>query len=253
MEHTGQPTVILAKTIKGYGARARHFAGRNATHQMKKLTPGRPQAVPRRAAHPDHRRAARGRTPTCRRTTTPARTGPAIQYLLERRAALGGCNVPSAAGQHAAQAARRRGLRGAASSKKGSGKQEIATTMAFVRLLKDLMRDKEFGPRVVPDHPGRGAHLRDGLVLPDVHQDLQPARAELHLGRRRTLMLAYRESEKGQILHEGINEAGSVAAFTAAGTSYATHGRADGADLRLLLDVRVPADRRTRSGPRPTR
>jgi pyruvate dehydrogenase E1 component len=146
----GQPTVILAKTIKGYGL-GTHFAGRNATHQMKKLTLEDLKAF-RDSLRSRSRRAARGRTPTCRRTTTPApRTRPHIKYMLERRAKLGG-SLPSA----------RRKSRCctcptteayARTVKKGSGKQEVATTMAFVRLLKDLMRDKEIGPRIVPIIP----------------------------------------------------------------------------------------------------
>ena len=73
IDHKGQPTVILAKTIKGY-CLGSHFAGRNATHQMKKLPPARPQGLPRRDADPDQRRRNSRTTPTCRRTTTPART-----------------------------------------------------------------------------------------------------------------------------------------------------------------------------------
>ena len=102
MEHTGQPTVILAKTIKGYGLGS-HFEGRNATHQMKKLTLDDLKALPRRAAHPDHRRAARGRPlpaavlPPRRRTTRRSST------CCERRATLGG-SVPAA--PRAAQVAR---------------------------------------------------------------------------------------------------------------------------------------------------
>ena len=106
--------------------------------------------------------------------------------------------------------------------KKGSGKQEVATTMAFVRLLKDLMRDKEFGTRVVPIIPDEARTFGMDSFFPTIKiynphgQNYTPVDAEL--------MLAYRESEKGQILHLGINEAGSMAAFTAVGTSYATHG-----------------------------
>ena len=84
-EHTGQPTVILAKTIKGWTL-GPHFEGRNATHQMKKLTLDDLKALPRPAAAPDHRRGARGATPTSRRTTTRASDSEEIQYMHERRA-----------------------------------------------------------------------------------------------------------------------------------------------------------------------
>ncbi len=107
--------------------------------------------------------------------------------------------------------------------KKGSGKQEVATTMAFVRLLKDLLRDKEFGPRIVPIIPDEARTFGMDAFFPTIKiynpngQNYTPVDAEL--------MLAYRESTSGQILHLGINEAGSLAAFTAAATSYATHGK----------------------------
>ncbi|MEP6797153.1 MAG: pyruvate dehydrogenase (acetyl-transferring), homodimeric type, partial [Lapillicoccus sp.] len=105
---------------------------------------------------------------------------------------------------------------------KGSGKQEIATTMAFVRLLKDLMRDKEFGKRVVPIIPDEARTFGMDSFFPTIKiynphgQNYTPVDNEL--------MLAYRESKSGQMLHLGINEAGSMAAFTAVGSSYATHG-----------------------------
>jgi pyruvate dehydrogenase E1 component len=94
--------------------------------------------------------------------------------------------------------------------------------MAFVRLLKDLMRDKEFGQRIVPIIPDEARTFGMDSFFPTIKiynphgQNYTPVDADL--------MLAYRESEQGQILHLGINEAGSLAAFTAAGTAYATHG-----------------------------
>ena len=94
--------------------------------------------------------------------------------------------------------------------------------MAFVRLLKDLMRDKEIGQRIVPIIPDEARTFGMDSHVPDA-EDLQPARPA-YTSVDRDLMLAYKESTTGQILHEGINEAGSVASFTAAGTSYATHG-----------------------------
>ncbi|HEY2795840.1 MAG TPA: pyruvate dehydrogenase (acetyl-transferring), homodimeric type, partial [Micromonosporaceae bacterium] len=106
--------------------------------------------------------------------------------------------------------------------KKGSGKQKIATTMAFVRLLKDLMRDKEFGKRWVPIIPDEARTFGMDSLFPTAKiysphgQNYTPVDHEL--------FLSYKEAVGGQILHEGINEVGSVASFTAAGTSYATHG-----------------------------
>ena len=89
------------------------------------------------------------------------------------------------------------------------------------------------------DHPRRGAHVRHGRAVQEV-EDLRPARASVRAGRRE-LLLSYREATDGQILEEGITEAGAMASFTAAGTAYATLGRADDPVLHLLLDVRLPA------------
>ncbi len=106
--------------------------------------------------------------------------------------------------------------------KKGSGKQQVATTMAFVRLLKDLMRDKEFGQRIVPIIPdeartfGMDSFFSTIKIYNPHGQNYTPVDPDL--------MLAYKEAKDGQILHLGINEAGSMAAFTAVGSSYATHG-----------------------------
>ena len=106
--------------------------------------------------------------------------------------------------------------------KKGSGKQQIATTMAFVRLLKDLMRDKEFGKRVVPIIPDEARTFGMDSFFPTIK--IYNPHGQNYTSVDAELMLAYKEAKDGQILHLGINEAGSMAAFTAAGTSYATHG-----------------------------
>ncbi|MEP6649702.1 MAG: pyruvate dehydrogenase (acetyl-transferring), homodimeric type, partial [Lapillicoccus sp.] len=217
MNHTGQPTVILAKTIKGYSLGS-HFAGRNATHQMKKMTLDDLKQFrdDMRIPISDEQLEADPYRPPYYH---PGKEHKAIQYMLERRAALGG-NVPSRQVQH--DSLKLPGDDAYAQVKKGSGKQEIATTMAFVRLLKDLMRDKEFGARVVPIIPDEARTFGMDSFFPTIKiynphgQNYTPVDAEL--------MLAYRESEKGQILHLGIDEAGSLAAFTAVGTSYATHG-----------------------------
>jgi pyruvate dehydrogenase E1 component len=107
-------------------------------------------------------------------------------------------------------------------ARRGSGKQSVATTMAFVRLLRDLMRDKEFGPRVVPIIPDEARTFGMDSFFPTAK--IYNPHGQRYTSVDRDLMLAYRESTSGQILHTGINEAGSAAAFTAAGTSYATHG-----------------------------
>jgi len=105
--------------------------------------------------------------------------------------------------------------------KKGSGHQEVATTMATVRTFKELLRDKEVGPRFVPIIPDEARTFGMDSWFPSLK--IYNRNGQLYTAVDAELMLAYKESEIGQILHEGINEAGSVASFTAAGTSYSTH------------------------------
>ena len=219
-EHTGQPTVILAKTIKGWTLGS-HFEGRNATHQMKKLTLEDLKRFRDRLGIPITGRGARG-DPYLPPYYHPGRGQPTIaRYLHERRQALGGF-LPERR-----TTAKPLALPGDAVYdvvKRGSGKQEVATTMAFVRLLKDLMRDKEIGGAVRADHPGRGAHVRHGLVLPDA-EDLQPARASSYTSVDRELLLAYKESDdRARSCTRASTRPARSASFTAAGTSYATHG-----------------------------
>ncbi|MFW0773206.1 pyruvate dehydrogenase (acetyl-transferring), homodimeric type, partial [Paenarthrobacter nitroguajacolicus] len=107
-------------------------------------------------------------------------------------------------------------------AKRGSGKQQAATTMAFVRLLKDLMRDKNFGARFVPVVPDESRTFGMDAFFPTAK--IYNPKGQNYLSVDRDLVLAYKESPAGQLIHPGINEAGAVAAFTAAGTAYATHG-----------------------------
>ncbi|GAB3048279.1 pyruvate dehydrogenase (acetyl-transferring), homodimeric type [Intrasporangium mesophilum] len=218
MEHTGQPTVILAKTIKGYGLGS-HFAGRNATHQMKKMTLEDLKAFRDGLRIPisDEQLEADPYRPPYYH---PGPDNEVIRYSVDRRSKLGG-TLPQRRVRF--EPVKLPGDDAYAQVKKGSGKQEVATTMAFVRLLKDLLRDKEFGKRIVPIIPDEARTFGMDAFFPTIKiynpngQNYTPVDAEL--------MLAYRENEQGQILHLGINEAGSLAAFTAAGTSYATHGQ----------------------------
>ncbi len=105
---------------------------------------------------------------------------------------------------------------------KGSGKQQVATTMALVRLFKDLVKDKEFGSRVVPIIPDEARTFGLDSIFPSAK--IFNTQGQNYLPVDRELMLSYKESTAGQIMHTGINEAGSAAAFQAVGTSYATHG-----------------------------
>ncbi|GAA4031162.1 pyruvate dehydrogenase (acetyl-transferring), homodimeric type [Arthrobacter methylotrophus] len=216
-EFKGKPTVILAKTVKGYGL-GPHFEGRNATHQMKKLT------MEDLKAFRDHLRIPI----TDEQLDTdlyrppyyhPGPDAPEIRYMMERRAALGG-PVPERRHTHTPVT-----LPEATSydvAKRGSGKQQAATTMAFVRLLKDLMRDKNFGKRFVPVVPDESRTFGMDAFFPTAK--IYNPKGQNYLSVDRDLVLAYKESPMGQLIHPGINEAGAVAAFTAAGTAYATHG-----------------------------
>ncbi|MFJ6002456.1 pyruvate dehydrogenase (acetyl-transferring), homodimeric type [Arthrobacter sp. NPDC092385] len=217
-EFKGKPTVILAKTVKGYGL-GPHFEGRNATHQMKKLTNADLKAFR------DHLRI-----PVTDEQIDddlynapyyhPGADAPEIKYMLERRRELGGF-VPERRTQHAEIVLP--GDKAYEMAKRGSGKQMAATTMAFVRILKDLMRDKEFGHRIAPIIPDEARTFGMDSFFPTAK--IYNPKGQNYLSVDRDLVLAYKESIEGQILHAGINEAGSMAAFTAAGTAYATQGQ----------------------------
>ncbi|HXD61324.1 MAG TPA: pyruvate dehydrogenase (acetyl-transferring), homodimeric type [Lacisediminihabitans sp.] len=216
-EHKGQPTVILTKTVKGYGL-GPSFEGRNATHQMKKLTLDNLKQF-RDVMHIPITDAVLEADPYRPPFYHPGQNDEAIQYLQERRRALGGY-LPerrsrytqiSLSEESAYEVARR-----------GSGKQEIATTMAFARLLKDLLKSKEFGHRIVPIIPDEARTFGMDAYFPTAK--IYNPNGQHYTSVDRELLLAYQESVQGQILHVGINEAGAFSAFTAAGTSYSTHG-----------------------------
>ena len=217
MEHNGQPTVILAKTIKGYTLGS-HFSGRNATHQMKKLTLDDLKGF-RDTLHIPISDEELEKDPYLPPYYHPGMEDPAIQYMMERRAKLGG---PLPKRQTEAEQLKLPDHKAYELARKGSGKQEIATTMAFVRLLRELMRDKEFGRHVVPIIPDEARTFGMDSFFPTAK--IYNPHGQNYTSVDADLILAYQESEQGQILHLGINEEGSVAAFTAAGTSYATHG-----------------------------
>ena len=179
MEHKGQPTVILAKTVKGYGL-GPHFEGRNATHQMKKMTLEDLKLF-RDTMQIPITDAQLEENPYQPPYYNPGEQDETIQYMLDRRRDLGGY-LPERRTTHVDLAIPED--KDYAFPEKGSGNQEVATTMALVRMLKDLLRGEGFGRADRSDHPGRGSHLRHGLVLP-VSEDLQPERPELHRRRPR--------------------------------------------------------------------
>ncbi len=213
-EHTGAPTVILAKTINGWTLGS-HFEGRNSTHQMKKLTLEDLKSFRDRLYLDIPDAALDAKLPPYYRPRKPSE----LEYLHERRRALGGY-LPARAVRSAPLTLA--GASAYAVARRGSGRQEVATTMAFVRLLKDLMKDPGIGHRFVPIIPDEARTF--GLDALFASKKIYSPHGQNYLSVDRDQMLSYRESTAGVLLHEGITEAGSAASWTAAGTSYATHG-----------------------------
>jgi pyruvate dehydrogenase E1 component len=215
---TGKPTVILAKTIKGWTLGPQAEA-RNSTHQIKKMTAEQLRAL-RDRLHleneiPDS--ALEGDEAPYYR---PAPDTIEYQYMMERRRALGG-SLP----KRITTTRRPITLPSDDAFKEfndGSGEQAVSTTMAFTRLLRNLARDEKFGARVVPIVPdeartfGMDSLFRELKIYASQGQKYEPV--------DHALLLSYAEAAKGQILEEGINEAGAMASWTAAATSYSTRG-----------------------------
>ena len=212
-EHRGSPTVVLAKTIKGYGL-GESGEGKNITHQQKKLNEeelkifrsrfGIPVADEDLAKAPFYR---------------PGDDSPEVKYLQERRKQLGGY-MPARKVRAAALPAPKEEL--FEEFYKGTEGRKASSTMVFVRMLGKLLRDPEFGKFVVPIVPdeartfGMEALFRAVGIYSSVGQLYEPVDMDT--------LLYYKESKDGQILEEGITEAGSMSSFIAAGTAYSTHG-----------------------------
>ncbi|GAB3645634.1 pyruvate dehydrogenase (acetyl-transferring), homodimeric type [Streptomyces sparsus] len=215
IEHRGAPTVILAQTVKGHTL-GPGFESRNANHQMKKLSGKEFRAMRDLLDLPiPDARLDEDLVPYAH----PGPDSPEVRYLHERRAALGGPAPARRVHQVVLPEPPQKAFQ---PGEKGSGTQRIATTMAFVRLVKDLMRDKETGARWVPIVPdeartfGMEALFPSAGIYSPLGQTYEPV--------DRDQLMYYKEAKDGQILNEGITEAGAVADFTAAATSYATHG-----------------------------
>jgi len=212
VEHRGAPTVILAKTIKGYGL-GEGGEGKNITHQQKKLNEEELREFRSRFGIPISD-ADIGRVPFYR----PPDDSPEMTYLRERREALGGY-VPSR--RTAAVSVKAPGGDVYEEFLRGS-ERPVSTTMAFVRILAKLLRDPEIGRLVVPIVPdeartfGMEALFRQCGIYAHTGQLYEPVDSDS--------LLFYKEAKDGQILEEGITEAGSLASFLAAGTAYANHG-----------------------------
>ncbi len=216
-EHKGQPTVILAHTIKGYGL-GKHFEGRNATHQMKKMKLDDLKLM-RDFLKIPITDAVLEENPYMPPYYKPEDNDPRLQYMHERRRELGGY-VPERRSKYTEIALPEKKTYDIAA--KGSGVQEVATTMGFVRLLKDMIRDKEFGPRLVPIIPDEARTFGMDAFFPNAK--IYNPNGQHYMSVDRDLLLAYKEDPTGTIIHVGINEAGALAAFTAVGSSYSTQG-----------------------------
>ncbi|MGI8790241.1 MAG: pyruvate dehydrogenase (acetyl-transferring), homodimeric type [Actinomycetota bacterium] len=213
-EMRGAPTVILAKTVKGWtlgGA----IEGRNVTHQAKKLSEEELLKFRDRLELPIADKHIKAGTPTYYH---PGEDSKEVQYLLERRRELGGVIPQRRVEAHSIRVPEAKLYDEFA---KGS-KQPVATTMVMVRIIRQLMRDKKFGRHVVPIVPDEARTFGMESLFPQFK--IYAARGQLYDPVDAEHLLAYRESQTGQIMEEGISEAGAMGTFTAAGTSYATHG-----------------------------
>ncbi|MYW04214.1 pyruvate dehydrogenase (acetyl-transferring), homodimeric type [Streptomyces sp. SID3343] len=213
-EHVGQPTVILAQTVKGWTL-GPNFESRNATHQMKKLTKSDLKAFRDRLYLPITDEQLEGDVPPY---FHPGEKSEEMEYMRERRAALGG-SLPQRLDR--SKPLKLPGDPVYSVLKKGS-KQPVATTQAFVRLLKDLMRDPEIGKRFVPIAPDEYRTFGMDAMFPTAK--VYNPHGQTYDSVDRELLLSYKESAQGQMLHDGISEAGCVASLIAAGSTYSTHG-----------------------------
>ena len=215
MRHKGQPTVILAKTVKGYGM-GEAGEGMNITHSQKKMGETALKAFRDRFNIPISDDQI-GAAPFYK----PPPDSPELKYMQERREALGGYLPARYADAPKLEIP---GLEAFKPLLEGSGEKEMSTTMALVRLLTIVIRDKEIGRYVVPIVPdeartfGMEGMFRQLGIYSSVGQLYEPVDADQ--------VMYYREDKKGQILQEGINEAGAMSSWIAAATAYANHGQA---------------------------
>ncbi len=213
---SGAPTAILCKTIKGWTL-GPDIEGRNATHQIKKMNKEQllrlrdrlylHEEIPESALDGDA-------APYFR----PAEDSIEFQYMMERRRALGG-SIPKRVVRYR-RPAPLPGDATFAELRKGSGGQAVSTTMGFTRLLRNMSRDPEFGKFVVPIIPDEGRTFGMDSLFPQLK--IYASQGQLYEPVDHDLLLSYAESKTGQILEEGITEAGSTASFIAAGTAYST-------------------------------
>ena len=213
VEHRGGPTVILARTIKGYGL-GEAGEGKNVTHQQKKLNEEELREFRSRFGIP------MGDEDIAKITFyRPAEDSEEIRYLRARREALGGYTPHRKARSVALSGGHSELFKEFA---EGSDGREVSTTMAFVAMLRKMLKDQEIGKLVVPIVPdeartfGMESLFRTVGIYSSVGQKYEPVDVNT--------LLYYKEAKDGQILEEGITEAGSMGSFIAAGSAYSTHG-----------------------------
>ncbi|MEL6447827.1 MAG: pyruvate dehydrogenase (acetyl-transferring), homodimeric type [Pseudomonadota bacterium] len=214
VNHKGQPTVILAKTVKGFGLGEAGGEGANITHQQKKLDTEALREFRDRFNIPVSD-AELEDVPYCR----PEKGSIEMEYLMDRRAKLGGSlprrriespklEVPS--------------LAVFKNQVQGSGEREQSTTMAFVRMLTTLVKDKKIGKYIVPIVPDEARTFGMEGMFRQI--GIYSSKGQLYTPQDADQLMFYKEDKKGQILEEGINEGGAFCSWLAAGTSYSNHG-----------------------------
>jgi pyruvate dehydrogenase E1 component len=218
VEHTGSPTVILAKTVKGWTL-GPEIEARNATHQIKKMNKQQLMLMRDTLYLQDQipEAALDEKYPPYYR---PSEDSPEYEYLMQRRRALDG-SMPRRVVRHKPLAAV--ADKAFAEFFTGSKGQAVSTTMGFARLMRNLLRDESVGERVVPIIPDEARTFGMDALFKEV--GIYAAFGQKYTPVDSNLLLSYHESQNGQILEEGITEAGSMASFTAAGTAYATWGQ----------------------------
>jgi pyruvate dehydrogenase E1 component len=243
-EHKGAPTVILAKTVKGWTLEGAE--GKNITHQVKHLSVKEMMAFRDRLQLPISDKELEDDDPPY---YNPGADNEEIRYLIERRRALGGFvprrvvrgdtpalppdetykellvgtgGMPNGTAATAPSGPAASDSRAKSEGAGAPAAREVSTTMAFVRLLRSLLRDPQIGRRIVPIIPDEARTFGMDPLFREVK--IYSAAGQLYEPVDSNLVLRYAEAKDGQILEEGITEAGSMASFTAAGTCYATHG-----------------------------
>ncbi len=211
----GRPTVILAKTVKGYGMGESGGESANPAHQQKKLDDEALKDFRDRFNIPVSDEDI-PEVPFCR----PPEDSDEIEYLHERRRKLGGYLPQRRARSESLQVPQ---LEAFSSQLEGTGEREASTTMAFIRLLTTLIRDKSIGKYVVPIVPDEARTFGMEGMFRQV--GIYSSKGQLYTPQDADQLMYYKEDKKGQILEEGINEAGSFCSWAAAGTAYSNHDR----------------------------